>query len=277
MKVNFRINGHNIGYIASRAGVQRSPRVHRATKPNLVAAYFMKRERSPGDPEAVNDLPLCGLNQWPKDLPVFRPTMLAQTEVRGLDILSRDGEWAPAPTLQGAFLVNIGQMLMRWTNDIFPSTPHRVVNPAGRERYSIPFFFDPDFETVVSCLPPCTGPGNPPKHEPICYLDHILAFTNENFDPRGNAPEPASGFRRVAAVMLRADGPAGLDLSGEIDILTLVDDGRCSPRGGCPASPASAPKCPGRWNVQRCPSCPTCGYDLQTSPEGPSDRHHPGV
>jgi len=107
--------------------------------------------------------------------------------VRGLDILSRDGIWMPAPTLPGAFLVNIGQMLTRWTNDIFPSTPHRVVNLAGRERYSIPFFFDPDFEAAVTCVPTCTGPDNPPKHEPIRYLDHILAFTNKNFDHRGKA------------------------------------------------------------------------------------------
>jgi isopenicillin N synthase-like dioxygenase len=256
IKARYRINGHNIGYMASRASMQRSSSVHRATKPNLVASYFMKRERDPDDPAVVNNLPLRGLNQWPQELPEFRPTMLAymqalenlgkkmlpvcaraldlpadffapffkepsitlrishypaqkefdgeefgtgphtdagfmtmlaQAEVRGLDILSRDGIWMPAPTLPGAFLVNIGQMLTRWTNDIFPSTPHRVVNLAGRERYSIPFFFDPDFEAAVTCVPTCTGPDNPPKHEPIRYLDHILAFTNKNFDHRGKA------------------------------------------------------------------------------------------
>lgn len=245
------INRHNIGYMASRASMQRSSTVHTATKPNLVASFFMKRERAADAPEVVAELPLRGRNQWPAGLPGFRDTMLAymtamealglamlplyarsldlrddhfapffrepsitlrvssyppqenfdgeefgtgphtdagfmtmlaQAQVPGLEILHRDGTWRQAPVLPGLFLVNIGQMLTRWTNDLYPSTPHRVVNLSGRRRYSMPFFFDPDFEAVVACLPTCQGPGNPPRHPPIRYLDHILAFTGRNFD-----------------------------------------------------------------------------------------------
>ncbi len=255
-KAAYRIDRHNIGYMASRASMQRSSTVHEATKPNLVASFFMKRERSPDDPAVVAGLPLRGLNRWPRELPGFRAamlaymtamerlglgmlplfaralgldgdwfrpfftepgitlrisryppqdgfdgeefgagphtdagfmTLLAQSDARGLDILSRDGRWRPAPATPGAFLVNIGQILTRWTNGLFPSTPHRVVNLSGRERFAIPFFFDPDFEAAVECLPTCQGPGNPPRRPPIRYLDHIVAFTDRNFDHRGGA------------------------------------------------------------------------------------------
>jgi isopenicillin N synthase-like dioxygenase len=111
-------------------------------------------------------------------------TFLAQAEIRGLDIQTRDGQWIEAPVMPGMFLVNIGQILSRWTNGLFPSTPHRVVNLQGVERYSIPFFFDPDLDAEVSCLPTCQSAENPAQFPPIRYLDHILAFTNRNFDHR---------------------------------------------------------------------------------------------
>ena len=64
--------------------------------------------------------------------------------VGGLEVRTRAGEWLKAPHVPGAFVCNIGDCLMRWTNDIYVSTPHRVVSPAGRERYSIAFFLDPE-------------------------------------------------------------------------------------------------------------------------------------
>jgi isopenicillin N synthase-like dioxygenase len=93
-------------------------------------------------------------------------TILAQGDAGGLQVEQR-GEWIEAPPLAGTFVINIGDMMARWTNDRFASTPHRVINRSGRERYSIPFFAIPDFDAVVACLPSCTGPGRPVKYPPL--------------------------------------------------------------------------------------------------------------
>ena len=71
-------------------------------------------------------------------------TLLATDDVGGLEVRTRAGELDRGAALPGAFVVNIGDCLMRWTNDVYVSTPHRVVNRSGRERYSIAFFFDPN-------------------------------------------------------------------------------------------------------------------------------------
>ena len=67
-------------------------------------------------------------------------TLLATDDVGGLEVRTRSGDWIAAPPIPDAFVVNIGDCLMRWTNDVYVSTPHRVVNRSGRERYSIAFF-----------------------------------------------------------------------------------------------------------------------------------------
>ena len=72
--------------------------------------------------------------------------------VGGLMVRDRDGHWRDAPVIPDAFVCNIGDCLMRWTNDVYVSTPHRVVSPRGRDRYSVVFFLDPNPEAVVACL-----------------------------------------------------------------------------------------------------------------------------
>jgi isopenicillin N synthase-like dioxygenase len=100
-------------------------------------------------------------------------TILWQDDVGGLQVKNRAGQWIDAPYIDGTFVINIGDMLQLWSNDLFVSTPHRVVNRSGRERYSIPVFYDPDYDVRVECLPNCSSAGNPPKHAPLVAGDYI--------------------------------------------------------------------------------------------------------
>jgi isopenicillin N synthase-like dioxygenase len=100
-------------------------------------------------------------------------TVLAQDDCGGLQVWSDAQGWLDAPPLSGTFVVNLGDMMARWTNDRYRSTLHRVINASGRERFSIPFFMsgDPDYE--VACLPNCCVPGEAPKYPPITVQDHF--------------------------------------------------------------------------------------------------------
>ncbi len=100
-------------------------------------------------------------------------TLLATDSVGGLEVRRRDGTWMAAPPVPGAFICNIGDCLMRWTNDVYVSTPHRVVSPPGRERFSIAFFLDADPDVEVACLPTCRGDGRDPKYPPVTVANYL--------------------------------------------------------------------------------------------------------
>ncbi|WP_439595790.1 isopenicillin N synthase family dioxygenase [Falsiroseomonas sp.] len=99
-------------------------------------------------------------------------TVLATDGVAGLEVKHRSGGWEEVPQVPGAFVCNIGDCLMRWTNDVYVSTPHRVRAPAA-ERYSAAFFLDPNPDTLVAVLPGCTGPGNPARYPPVTGADYL--------------------------------------------------------------------------------------------------------
>ena len=100
-------------------------------------------------------------------------TLLATDDVGGLEVRTRAGDWIEAPPRAGAFIVNIGDCLMRWTNDVYVSTPHRVVNRSARERTSIAFFFDPNPEAEVAAIPSCVARGEAARYPPILAADYL--------------------------------------------------------------------------------------------------------
>jgi len=99
-------------------------------------------------------------------------TLLATDGVAGLQVRRRDGGWIDVPPLPGAFVCNIGDCLMRWSNDVYVSTPHRVL-PPRQERYSIAFFLDPNPDALVSALPGCLRPGEAPKYPPVTAAEYL--------------------------------------------------------------------------------------------------------
>ncbi|MGG5822867.1 isopenicillin N synthase family dioxygenase [Falsiroseomonas sp. HW251] len=99
-------------------------------------------------------------------------TVLATDGVPGLQVQRRGGDWEDVPHVPGAFICNIGDCLMRWTNGVYASTPHRVRAPEA-ERYSAAFFLDANPEAVVAALPSCTAPANPPPWPAITCADYL--------------------------------------------------------------------------------------------------------
>ncbi|HET7886927.1 MAG TPA: 2-oxoglutarate and iron-dependent oxygenase domain-containing protein [Bradyrhizobium sp.] len=102
-------------------------------------------------------------------------TLLATDAVGGLMVQDRSGRWLEAPVIPNTFVCNIGDCLMRWSNDVYVSTPHKVVSPPGADRYSVAFFLDPNPDAIVECLPSCVGPGRPAKYGPITGGDFLLS------------------------------------------------------------------------------------------------------
>lgn len=250
-KMALHANEHNVGYMPVNGYVSRSSRVEAATRPNLVEAFFVKRDLPPEHPDVLANIRYRCLNQWPDAavLPGFRETivaycdameqlckrllpayavaldlapdffaeaftepqyalrmshyppaetgeesqygvaphtdssfltMLAQSELPGLSVRAPSGQWIDAPVMPGTFLVNSGDMLRRWTNHRFLSTPHRVINRnANRDRYAIPFFFDATYNYAMACLPTCHSADNPPRYEPTTYQAYMLWFARQ--------------------------------------------------------------------------------------------------
>jgi isopenicillin N synthase-like dioxygenase len=116
-------------------------------------------------------------------------TILWQDEVGGLQVKNRSGQWIEAVPITNTFVINIGDMLERWSNHLFVSTPHRVMNRSGRERYSIPVFYDPDYDAIISCLPNCASSENPAQYPPIVAGDYITSRYDGTYAYRQNKKE----------------------------------------------------------------------------------------
>lgn len=264
-KMALRGSEHNVGYMPVNGYVSRSSRVEKATRPNLVEAFFLKRDLPLDHPDVVAGVRYRCANPWPEPrvLPGFRETvvayldameglckrmlplyagaldlppdhfddafaepqytlrlshyppseegdadqyglaphtdssfltMLPPSELPGLAVRLPSGEWVDAPGVPGAFLVNSGDMLRRWTNHRFLSTPHRVVNRnPGRDRYAVPFFFDATHDFPMACLSTCQGPDDPPRYEPTTYSDYMRWFARQYDHVRDHDSEGPGG------------------------------------------------------------------------------------
>lgn len=108
-------------------------------------------------------------------------TILLQDDVGGLQLYDRRVGWVPAAPVPGTLIVNIGDMLARWTNDLFRSTVHRVINASSRERYSIPFFFGGNPDQTIEPLRCCCGPDNPPRYPATTAEGHLREMQAQAF------------------------------------------------------------------------------------------------
>lgn len=109
-------------------------------------------------------------------------TILWQDYVRELEVYSTQGKWIAADYVENAFLVNVA----RWTNDRYVSTKHRVkvINGSTVDRYSMPFFVEPNPDTVVSCFPECVSDSMPCKYSPITDHEYLMSRLNDTYENR---------------------------------------------------------------------------------------------
>lgn len=107
-------------------------------------------------------------------------TILRQDAVGGLEVLDRDGNWVGVEPVPGAFVINLGDLMARWTNDRWRSTLHRVVDPpdppaAKARRQSMPYFQNANWSTEISCLPTSPEPGEKPRYEAVLAGSHLMS------------------------------------------------------------------------------------------------------
>lgn len=111
-------------------------------------------------------------------------TLLVGASAEGLQVKTREGDWLPITTQDDAIVVNIGDMLQRLTNHVYPSTTHRVINPqndnARKPRYSVPYFLHPNPDMSLAVLPSCVSADNPSRYpEPITAHEYLMQRLRE--------------------------------------------------------------------------------------------------
>ena len=109
-------------------------------------------------------------------------TLLFQDTAGGLEVRTRACEWIAATPIPGTVVVNTGDLMQRWTNHVFCSTPHRVnLRSSHRERYSIAFFCHPNHSANIRCISTCSDAENPPRYAPISAGNHLLERLNATY------------------------------------------------------------------------------------------------
>jgi isopenicillin N synthase-like dioxygenase len=108
-------------------------------------------------------------------------TVLLQDSAGGLQVLSTGGSWVAAPPILGTFVVNIGDLFARWTNNFYRSTVHRVINLSGRDRYSVPFFFEGRSGHLVSSIPTCRQAGEMRQFPDVTVRGHLEEMARRTY------------------------------------------------------------------------------------------------
>jgi len=106
------------------------------------------------------------------DFEVFT-ILYQQDDIPALEVLNNAGKWVKALPIPETLVINLGDHLARWTNDVFKSTVHRAINRSGVRRYSIPLFFGTDYDVTVEALPSCVSAEHPAKYEPVKAGDYV--------------------------------------------------------------------------------------------------------
>jgi isopenicillin N synthase-like dioxygenase len=110
-------------------------------------------------------------------------TLLLQDDIGGLQVFDDSNKaWIDAPPIKGSFIINLGDMIARWTNDRYRSTMHRVINSSGKERYSVPFFYSGNPDILVECIPTCVELGGAPTYPPITIEEHYIAMYKKTYE-----------------------------------------------------------------------------------------------
>lgn len=109
-------------------------------------------------------------------------TLLLQDDCGGLQVWDEDAGWIHAAPMPDSFVVNLGDMMARWTNDQYRSTLHRVVNASGQERYSVPFFYHGKCDYPVVCLPTCLESGEAAKYPATTVVAHYREMYDATYD-----------------------------------------------------------------------------------------------
>ena len=104
--------------------------------------------------------------------------------------------------MPGAYVVNLGNLFMRWSNDKYVSNLHRVINKSGKERYSIPAFINGNPDFVCHCLPNCRAEGTEPKYPPITVAEALLGSYRTSYGRAkefnvGSPPQPTASTVEV--------------------------------------------------------------------------------
>ncbi|MCX7684465.1 MAG: isopenicillin N synthase family oxygenase [Acetobacteraceae bacterium] len=110
-------------------------------------------------------------------------TILAQDDLGGLEVQAADGSWIPATPIPGTFVVNLGDMIPRWTNGLYRSNLHRVINAnrSGRDRYSIPLFYSPNYHARIEAVPGSVPPGEAPRFPPCTAGEHLSEMYRKTY------------------------------------------------------------------------------------------------
>jgi isopenicillin N synthase-like dioxygenase len=174
------------GYVASLQRVTAALNHAFALSLELPEDYFDRHYRHPGMTLMLNYYPPVDpaklkSTQWSfsphADYTAF--TVLLQDSSGGLQARNSAGEWIDVPPKEGTFVVNVGNLLARWTNDLYTSTLHRALHVGENPRISGAFFVYPDDRAVVRCLDTCQGPDNPSRYEAVVTEDFVRVLRED--------------------------------------------------------------------------------------------------